>query len=221
MRNVVLATAIVCGLVANFGVSGASAAVIDTFDFTQVGWTLASIFDATVSTSGSPDPGGVLTGSFTGTVEPSGLIELSDLTAFTETYTDTADPGGVVSQNLTDTTLFSYNTAGGASSLDIAGEIAPGVCVGASVSLDSNCTANFVISYTPGIDGAAYLGNGGLPKFVTSDQPTLTLVFQRLGLSARAADQRPFSYGPNRNARLHRVDSAPPSFERQGLAPIV
>jgi hypothetical protein len=47
----------------------ARAATIDTYDFTQGGYTF----------NGSPFLTGVLTGSFTGNVESSGFIEIADL----------------------------------------------------------------------------------------------------------------------------------------------
>jgi hypothetical protein len=177
MRGVILAMAAVCGLgAASYGLSRARAATVDTFDFTQVGWDYASNFGGPI-TAGAPDPGGLLTGSFTGTVEASGLIELSDLTAFSAVYTDTANPGGFEFQDLSTTTLFSYDTVGSASSLDIAGFFNfAEICVGGTVPFDANCTSNFLFAYTPGTNGAVFAPTLVIPVVVTSDRPTITLV---------------------------------------------
>lgn len=61
-----------------FGPSGAHAATVDTFDFSVGGWASPLSDDGTYQL-GDPIPSAVLTGSFTGTVEPSGFIELGDL----------------------------------------------------------------------------------------------------------------------------------------------
>jgi hypothetical protein len=78
--------------------------------------------------------------NFTGTVEQDGLIQLTDLTdiSFTSFLF-----GGVVPTK-PDVTLFSYNTTGGASSLDfIVSDPAVPVlaCGGASIALFAPCNA--------------------------------------------------------------------------------
>jgi hypothetical protein len=178
MRTFVLASAAVIGLgAASFGLAGARAATVDTFNFSQAGWAYPVLVDGT-ETLGTPRPSALLTGAFTGTVEPSGLIELGDLTAFSDLFTG---GGGDIeaAQDLATTTLFSYNTQGGASSLDIAGPPAPeaasATCVGAAVPFDGNCNYSFGISFAPGIDGAVFIGGGTLIA-VTMDQPIITLV---------------------------------------------
>ena len=97
MRRFVLAIAAVCLARAASGLVLAHAATIETFTFTQGGWAVATLNQ--VYSIGAADPGAVLTGSFTGTVEPSGLIELSDLTAFSDVFSDMSLPGGVQVQN--------------------------------------------------------------------------------------------------------------------------
>ena len=73
-------------------INSAAAATVDTFGFSQVGWTTYLANDPTTT----PDPGGRLEGTFIGTVEPSGLIQLNDLNSFTALYVDFAAPGGFV-----------------------------------------------------------------------------------------------------------------------------
>ncbi len=106
-----------------------TAATIDTFDFSQPGYT---------DDTGAP---GILSGSFTGTVEASGFIENADLSSFTAqlTFSDgftvmfpalrSLAPGGAP--------FFSYNVNGGASSLDfIATDEANTIaCEGAAATL--------------------------------------------------------------------------------------
>ena len=178
MRKLAPAMAAVCILgMANGGPFPGRAATIDTFDFTQVGWIeVASFLGGTVSGS-VPDPGGILSGSFTGTVEPSGLIELGDLTSFSDTYFDLANPGGIGLNSLFNLSLFSYNTTGGASSLDIAGSFGQlfAACVGAAVPLDGFCTSNFQLFYPPGTNGAIVVLARSPVEF-TSNRPVITLV---------------------------------------------
>jgi hypothetical protein len=108
-----------------------NANTIDTFDFTQGGWTHRAPGQFT---------GVVLTGTFTGMVEPSGLIEAADLTNFsaqlavpngqTGVFT-TIDPLSIGGQP-----FFSYNVNGGASSLDfVASGFSGYLCEGAVTTL--------------------------------------------------------------------------------------
>lgn len=76
------------------GLVPARAAVIDTFSFSNL--------------SGWSEFGAEFSGRFTGTVEASGFIELSDLSAFHIIGT---------SNSLSNLTFFSYDTVVGASSL--------------------------------------------------------------------------------------------------------
>ncbi len=104
----------------------AQASVVRTFDFVQPGW---QYYD------------GTLTGTFSGVVEPSGYIELGDLTSFTLTLDD---PPVRMEGALGDLSLFSYKP-GSASSLDIELSNSGGqFCLGASVQLDPVC-------YSPGL----------------------------------------------------------------------
>ncbi|MGH9445224.1 MAG: PEP-CTERM sorting domain-containing protein [Terriglobia bacterium] len=173
------------GLAGTF-VPSAQAATIDTFDFTQTGWAnvggIVSVNGSDTYVVGSPDPGGMLTGSFTGTAEPDGYIELNDLTAFSATYTDDADPTGmaVPSLNSNDLTLFSFNTAGGNSSLDFADNggvtIRPAACTGAAASLDVDCT-DLVALNPAGTNGVFFLRPQGLRVafLFTASLPSVSL----------------------------------------------
>ena len=158
--------------------SPAGAATIDTFSFTQSNWVGSFSEGGLIHTSG-PVAGGLLSGAFTGTVEPGGLIRLADLSAFSDIFTDTAAPMGVATtgMNLGSLTTFSYLTAGGPSTLDIAGTAGNGGnCVGGAVPFSPVCTANFVFAYPPGIFGAVFIILDPVPIAVALDQPIITLV---------------------------------------------
>lgn len=123
----------------------ARAATIDTYDFTQGGYT----------SNGSPFLTGVLTGSFTGDVESSGFIEIADLSAINVTFTITTDlepPFQVF--GFGPATFFSFDTAPGAGSLDFETGIGD---VGAAVSC-VGAVAAF---------GFGACGSGGVNGFIT------------------------------------------------------
>ncbi len=120
------------------------AATIDTYDFTQGGYT---------SVLGT----GVLTGSFTGTVEADGFIERADVSSMSLTFVSGQPPP--FSVNLLPT-FFSFDTAGGSSSLDFVTIYA---CVGAAAAFGA-----------PGCGVGGY--NGIIGLFTTQDLPEVTLV---------------------------------------------
>ncbi len=141
-----------------------NADTIDTFDFTQGGWENGTTGQLT---------GVILTGTFAGTLEPSGLIEAADLTHFSAQLTvpnastavfDTIDPLSTGGQP-----FFSYNINGGNSSLDFVAS-GPGglMCEGAVVELDP--AACFASSAFPNAFG--YSQDFG----VSLEQATVTLV---------------------------------------------
>jgi PEP-CTERM motif len=104
----------------------ARAATIDTYDFTQGGYTF----------NGSPFLTAVLTGSFTGNVESSGFIEIADLSSINVTFTITTDLEPVFQVfGFGPATFFSFDTAQGPGSLDFEtaiGDVGGAVsCVGA------------------------------------------------------------------------------------------
>ncbi len=104
----------------------ARAATIDTYDFTQGGYTF----------NGSPFLTGVLTGSFTGNVKSSGFIEIADLSTINVTFTITTDLEPVFQVfGFGPATFFSFDTAQRAGSLDFEtgiGDVGGAVsCVGA------------------------------------------------------------------------------------------
>ena len=72
--------------------SVAHATTIETYDFTVTGWSfnIGGVF--------FPSNARVLTGSFTGVVEPDGLIEQTDLTSFSASFSLNGIPVEVVSR---------------------------------------------------------------------------------------------------------------------------
>lgn len=136
--------------------AAAFASTIDTYNFSQGGYTM-------------PGATGALTGSFTGTVESSGLIESRDLSSFAVLFTDTnGSTTSTAVGSLFDIVFFSFNTMGGASTLDLQTSLFPSkvpLCIGAEAAF--------------GVCGAGPVGvatNGAFTGFFTQDQPTLTLV---------------------------------------------
>ena len=103
------------------------AATIDTYDFTQGGYV------------GIMEPFfiGAMTGRFTGAVEANGFIELADLSSLTVSVAFTFELG--MHSTVTfdgPVTFFSFDTAGGSSSLALATADGVGAtaCVGAAAS---------------------------------------------------------------------------------------
>jgi len=148
---------------ASGGVSQAE--TIDTFVFAQEGWMFGALDANGQVTSAGPDVSGILAGGFIGAVEPSGLIEFSDLTLFTATFSDLSNNN--ISENLNDLLDFSYNTQLGAGSLTI---------VGHQIIIDScngdGCQPPFLPDVYPrGTDGAV-----SLTIAFTSDEPTVELI---------------------------------------------
>jgi hypothetical protein len=133
----------------------AGAAVIDTFSFSNnAGWS-------SLNTGFS--------GQFTGTVEPTGFIELSDLSSFQIS-------GAVAGLNFgrSNLTFFSYDTGGGASSLGLIDTLSIGVvvCGGAPSVLSLACNPRG--NNPPSTLAAIVIGS--LPPIVTPDLTAVTLV---------------------------------------------
>jgi hypothetical protein len=135
----------------------ASATTIDTYDFSQGGYGSAILGGGT----------GVLTGSFTGVVEPDGFIERADVSSMSVTL------AGVTIDGLP--LFFSFDTAGGSSSLDFITKAVDSIsaCVGA------------VAEFGSGFGGCGPGGYNGivgdlaifpLEDDVTQDLPVVTLV---------------------------------------------
>jgi hypothetical protein len=137
------------------GLVPARAAVIDTFSFSNLsGW---DTFDTEFS------------GSFTGTVEASGLIELSDLSAF---HVSGLFRGVTFLPNsLSNLTFFSYDTGAGASSLGFIAITNFAVCTGAPSVLSLTCNPG---GNHPASTLAAIVVNGFVAS--TPDLTTVTLV---------------------------------------------
>ncbi len=157
MIKIHLPAAAVALMTAALALPASQAGAIDTFTFSQVGWTSVILNAPTMSTAGASDPGAILTGSFTGTVESNGLIELGDLTSFSAFYQDSAAGQSFVAASPLALDLFSYNINGGNSSLDFAVEGGSGVseaCAGAAASLDPACLDVRFVPNPAGTNGA-------------------------------------------------------------------
>lgn len=157
------------------GVAVASqAATIDTFDFTDSNLTGDHVDPTGTVLAEGPFPGATISGSFTGTVEPDGLIEQGDLTAFSAELTISGS--SAASLPLSGLALFSYNTTGGVSSLDFAGTAGPlmtTMCLGAATNLSAICTLNFKVLYPIGTNAVVIFT---FPEVIGSGPPTITLV---------------------------------------------
>ena len=139
----------------------AHAAVVDTFSFSNLsGWNLS---------------GTNFSGQFTGTVEPDGLIELADLSAFSIQGSFFGGPWKGLGKG--ELQFFSFNTTGGASSLgfisavviDDANALA---CSGAPSVLDPQCNPGGLIPAST----LAALAGSEIGAVFTPDQTTVTLV---------------------------------------------
>ncbi|HEY1300290.1 MAG TPA: hypothetical protein VGF07_07315 [Stellaceae bacterium] len=173
MRGTLMIAAAVGGLV--FAGAPARSAVVDTFAVTQSGWAATEI-TAEGLTLGAADPGGILTGTFTATVEPNGLILLADLTAFSDSYSDSAAKG-ILSVGLADLTSFFYDPTEGSGSLQVAGTFGKDqTCEGNAVQNTPDCSGDESIIYAAGIDGAIFRAGLPLPSLLTIDAPEITLV---------------------------------------------
>jgi PEP-CTERM motif len=141
------------------------AATIETYDFTQGGYT----------SSIEPLFSGVLTGHFTGAVEASGFIELADLSSIALVFTITFELGNHQTTAFDGpTTFFSFDVAGGSSSLGLAtgdGSVAT-ACVGAAAAF------GFPGCGSGGVNGSIF---GGLIPFSTQAVPQVTLVSSATG----------------------------------------
>ncbi len=161
-------------LLASLAISAATlspvrATTVDTFTFQQPGYAQLS--------GALPIP--FMTGSFTGAVEPSGFIELSDLTSLSMT-----DNQGVF-WSLADLKFFSFDTNGGNSTL---GVIANGgtvddvnaqatACIGAPAALSPVCNPNGTPAGDLGYELLSFFVlNRDAPFATSTTQPSVTLV---------------------------------------------
>jgi hypothetical protein len=150
--------------------AGAEAATISTYSFTQDGY------------HGGPTSNGltaVLTGSFSGTVESSGVINQADLTDFSFTLTIYNTDHSVfavpLTGDLSDLALFSYDTTGGPSSLDISSQNPVGLCVGAAAAFGQCRGSGYSGSFTYLDSANPIIPGSGEPFLWTSAAPQITL----------------------------------------------
>ncbi len=153
----------------------AQATTIDTFAFSiiPVGGDPATDW---YSVSTPPVPTGTfLVGSFSGVVEANGLIELGDLQSFSAALYALEGTTSVGAPS--DLSLFSYDTAGGASSLDFATNSHFFVCVGAAATLDPQCGAG-TVAYPANTTADALIGPPAIDPGYTyaTVQPLIQLV---------------------------------------------
>ena len=112
-------------------------AAVETFSFVSGSYMF----------SGSPGPvDASVTGTFSGNVEGDGYIELADLVSFNAAVHINYVYSLSGPLDLSDLTLFSYNTLGGAASLSLEGahsspDISGSVCMGAPAALDPKCAS--------------------------------------------------------------------------------
>jgi hypothetical protein len=139
-----------------FGSTVGNATTVDTFNFTQGGYTYGT-------------DSGVLTGTFTGTLNSNGYIELGDLSSFSDSFAITSGLGTVTNLDFLPSSLvlFSFMPID-AGTLAIENEVGQGgfryfLCVGAPASLDASC----------GGTGHRGVVGGG---FFTDQAPVVTLV---------------------------------------------
>jgi PEP-CTERM motif-containing protein len=108
----------------------AVAKTIDTFSFSDSGQWIDLTLGEDINLS--------LSGSFTGVVEPGGVIAQGDLTAFQGELV-IAGVRALDFLELKDLALFSFAQTGGASSLDFIDDNALQVCLGAAATLSPAC----------------------------------------------------------------------------------
>ena len=165
MRRMSVTTAALIALgLASLAPCIAQADTVNTYDFRIDGWTIFP--------RGQPDSSSILTGSFTAVVEPNGLIEQADLKSFTAKFSPY-----LFSWTLSDLSLFSFNTNGGASSLDFVVGVRPeevGTCVGAAALFAADCTIGFEEFPPSGTLASIVVGNHFLTE-TSSTQPTIAL----------------------------------------------
>lgn len=121
------------GLISMVWLATPAHAVVESFSFVSGSYS--------ISGETTPIDAGIA-GTFSGSVESNGFMELGDLTAFEATV---HFANGLVSLSgpldLSDLSLFSYSTSGGASSLSLVGvnsspDISGIACMGAPAALD-------------------------------------------------------------------------------------
>jgi hypothetical protein len=142
--------------------TSAGAATIDSFTYTQQGWS--SVF-------GQDETGLELTGAFTGVVGPGGYIELGDLTAFSATL---GIPGGTPHPLLLgDLAFFSFGTTSGPTTLSFAAEFDGNwTCMGLASTYFPGCNPD-------GSNPAEILGvfnTQRIPVLISDEAPAVTLV---------------------------------------------
>jgi PEP-CTERM motif len=192
--------------------TAAPAAVIDTFSFSN--------------SSGWDRNGNSFSGSFTGSVEASGLIELSDLSAFQITGIFGFDIP-FSGNSLSDLAFFNYDTGGGASSLGFIYTIPPigilgaplTVCSGAPSVLSLACsfggnnpaTTRAVILFSVGLAFTPDLTNVTLvPVPEPSTLAMLLIGFAGLGYAGYRRAREP-------HAGIKRAARKPPSCLRSTI----
>jgi hypothetical protein len=131
MHNLVATTLTLSSLIFTPLVANAATMYIDTFEFSQIGYT----------------DGGTLTGTFVATVGSSDLLGLSDLQSIS--YTFSFANTELFANSLSPATLFSYDLIGGSSSFALEGGIGINstVCVGSPAAFCDRTNTSGINGY--------------------------------------------------------------------------
>lgn len=190
------------------GALSVNAATIDTFDFTQGGWV-------------NDVNGGTLSGTFTGTVEPSGLIEAADLTSFSAQFVLPGSSGAFQFTRIApfgaSGPFFSYNIDGGNSSLDFLayapsenilvceGAAAPLACAGPQNSFGYSAAFGYTLQQATVTLVSSVTSNPPAPGTPTPEPATAAIlgigllligIFRRGGRKAPRPDRNPIGLIP-------------------------
>jgi hypothetical protein len=172
IRSIAVACAMTIGGLVAAG--GAEASTVSTYTFTQDGY-----FSPTIPSGIT----GVLTGSFSGTVEDTGYIGQADLTDFSFALTlydrDNNPFGSVITGTAADLAAFSYKPGSSSqSTLFISAKTPNGLCVGAAAAFGlCGGPTGYKGAFIYLSDGASVIPGDGQQAFlVTSNAPQIAQV---------------------------------------------
>jgi hypothetical protein len=163
--------------------AGADADTIDTFTFTQAGWSLCD-------PNCRPEARFQLSGTFTGRVDATGQLQRSDLTAFSAIFDQLpVEAPYAAAAALDQVYFFSFATAGGASSLSFVTSPNPSrMCLGAAAVLHTDCAGLALPAETK-----SSISFGTALRFFSTSLPDVRLVSS---VPADPIDPGPIGPGP-------------------------